>query len=261
MAVVLLASASRAAWSAPPAATAERPLRVSIDVSVLAEADAPHIERFTLERMEPLLRERTYTRNDDAGDAIEIRFDYLDQNDLEYAVYVDVYDDGVLVEPGIEWFVCSFCPQTMLADTVARQLPAALDLLARAEVVAPTVPEEDSRVAAAATRPDEALAHTRPIGWLGIAGAVVAGGGLTTTIAGAVELGQGRVVESTGAPYQRVEDHRPRGMFFLGVGVSAMVVGLAVVVVDVVTRKKHKKIAVAPSWMPRGAGVSMSVRF
>jgi len=263
--VVLLASTSRVAWAAAPAATAERPLRVTLDVSALAEVDAPHIERFTLERIEPLLQKRMYTRADDAGDAIEIRFDYLDQKDLEYAVYVDVYEDGALVEPGIAWFVCKFCPQSMLADNVAEHLPAALDLLERAEVeaVTPMVPEErDSQTTGAPIGSvDEPTVRTKPIGGLGITAAVVAGGGLATTIAGAVEFGRGEVVKRSDTPNLRVEDHRPQGVFLLSVGMSALVLGTAVMVVDVVTREKNKKIAVAPSWMPRGAGVSVSVRF
>lgn len=269
----LLALASRAAWAAPVEAPAERPLRVKIDVSALAKADAPHIERFTLERLESLLAERSYTRADDAGDAIEIRFDYLDKKDLEYAIYVDVFDDGKLVKPGIDWFVCKFCPQTMLADTVAKNLPAALDRLEQAEAeaaaeakaaaVEPANPKLEETPSQEPSNPRDASPKPpRPIGWLGITGVVVASGGLATTIAGAVQLAKGEVAEPAQGLRQRIENYRPQGVALVSIGVSAVVIGTAAVVADVLIRKKQRNaVALAPSWLPRGAGVAVSVRF
>lgn len=261
----LLALASRAAWAAP---ATERPLRVKIDASALAKADAPHIERFTLERIEPLLAERSYTRADDAADAIEIRFDYLDKKDLEYAIYVDVFDDGKLVKPGIDWFVCKFCPQTMLADTVAKSFPAALDRLeqAEAEVETKAAPAEPAGEGTPPQEPsdpgEEPSKPPKAIGWLGITGAVVAGGGLATTIAGAVQLAKGEVVEPTMSLRQRVESYRPQGVALVSIGVGAVVLGTAAVVTDVVIRKKRRKaVAFVPSWLPRGAGAAVSIRF
>lgn len=266
--MMVLALASPAAWAAPPAATAERPLRVEVDVSALAKADAPHIERFTLERMAPLLRERSYTRTEDAEDAIAIRVDYIDAKDLEYAIYVDVYDDGKLIKPGIDWFVCKFCPQTMLADTVAKNLPAAFDLLEQAEAAAvaaatPADPSPETN-----TEPSDATeqppARVRPIGWLGITGAVVAGGGLATTIAGAVRLAQGEVTEPSDMAETVVTDYRPQGVALVGIGATAVVVGTTALVVDLVLRKKKRQrqgVTFAPSLSPRSAAVTMSVRF
>lgn len=267
MIAVLLASASRAAWAAPPAATPEQqPLRVKIDVSALAKADAPHIERLTLERIEPLLRERSYTRADGAEDAIEIRFDYLDPKDLEYAIYVDIYSDGKLVKPGVDWFVCKFCPQTMLADTVAKNLPGAFDRLeqAEAEATAPGEPTETSTQTPVEPKipEDEPPKRVRPIGWLGITGAVVAGGGLATTIAGAVRLSQGRVVEPSASSMSSVTDYRPQGVALVGVGVAAVAVGAAALVADLVVRKKKRQVlSFAPSFGPRSGAVTLSVRF
>lgn len=266
MIAVLLASASRAAWAAPPAATTEQqPLRVKIDVSALAKADAPHIERLTLERMEPLLRERSYTRADDAKDAIEIRFDYLDKKDFEYAIYVDIYDDGKLVKPGLDWFVCKFCPQTMLADTVAQNLPAAFDRLEQAEAEAASAEpaETNTHTEAEPEIPaDESPKRVRPIGWLGITGAVVAGGGLATVIAGAVRLSQGRVVEPSASSLSSVTDYRPQGTALVGVGVAAVAVGAAALVADLVVRKKKRQaLSFAPSFGPRSGAVTVSIRF
>lgn len=260
--MVMVVASSRAAWAATPAGD-ERPLRVKIDVSAIAEADAPHIERFTNERIEPVLRERSFARADDAGDAVEVRIEYIDPKDLEYAIYLDVYDDGTRIEPGVAWFVCKFCPQSMVADKVAENLPAALDLLERAKAASE---DGGEAVAAPAGEPANPSDHpakaVRPIGWLGITGAVVAGGGLATTIAGAVRLAQGEVAEPSTTSRQRVEDYRPQGRVLLGVGLGAVALGTAAVVVDVVMRKKKRDaLAVAPTWLPRGAGVVFSVGF
>lgn len=263
MAVVMLVASSGAAWAAPTAAGEERPLRVKIDVSAITEADAPHIERFTAERIEPVLRERSFAKADDAGDAVEIRIEYIDPKDLEYAIYLDVYDDGTRIEPGVAWFVCKFCPQSMVADKVAENLPGALDLLERTEAAEAEAENEAVAPAGAPTTiEDEPAKAERPIGWLGITGAVVAGGGLATTIAGAVRLAQGEVAEPSQMSQQRVEDYRPQGRVLLGVGVSALAMGTAALVVDVVMRKKKRDaLAVAPNWLPHGAGVAVSGRF
>ena len=262
--MVMLVASSRAAWAATPAGE-ERPLRVKIDVSAIAEADAPHIERFTNERIEPLLRERSFVKADDAEDAVEIRIEYIDPKDLEYAIYLDVFDDGTRIEPGVPWFVCKFCPQGMVADKVAENVPAALDLLERSEAAGAG---EGEGAAAAAGEPaatpsgDPPPKVVRPIGWLGITGAVVAGGGLATTIAGAVRLAQGEVAEPSPRPEIRIVDYRPQGRMLVGVGVGALALGAAAVVVDVVLRKnKRKAVTLAPAFSPRFASVSLSIRF
>ena len=262
--MVMLVASSRAAWAAPAEGEA-RPLRVKIDVSAIAEADAPHIERFTNERIEPLLRERAFAKVDEAGDAVEIRIEYLDPEDLEYAIYLDVYDDGTRIDPGVPWFVCKFCPQGMVADKVAENLPAALDLLERAEAAADTDGNETAATASEpATTPggEPPPKPVRPIGWLGITGAVVAGGGLATTIAGAVRLAKGEVTESTGQSEAQVIDYRPQGIALVGIGASVLVLGTAAVVVDVMMRKKKRSsMAFVPSFSPRAASVTFSARF
>ncbi|MCX4239733.1 hypothetical protein [Paraliomyxa miuraensis] len=261
--MVMLVASSRAAWAALPEGEA-RPLRVKIDVSTIAEADAPHIERFTNERIEPLLRDRSFAKADDAGDAVEIRIEYIDPKDLEYAIYLDVFDDGTRIDPGVPWFVCKFCPQGMVADKVAENLPAALDLLERTEATAEDQGkgEPASPIGEPPTVTDEPAKPVRPIGWMGITGAIVAGGGLATTIAGAVRLAQGEVAEPSQASQQRVEDYRPQGRVLLGVGVSALAMGTAALVVDVVLRKKKRDaVAVTPTWSPHGAGLALSGRF
>lgn len=260
MAMALVAAMSGTARAEAPSEAAHQ-LRVEIDVSAIAEADRPHIERFTRERIGPLLQERSFVESDSAEDSVSIRVDYLDKEDLEYAIYVDVFDDGQEVQPGIEWFVCKFCPQSMVADTIAEELPAALDLLEQAEVskAAEEDPGAEVDSGATGTPTDEPV---RPIGWLGITGAVVAGGGLATTIAGAVRLAQGERAEPSMTSQRRVTDYRPQGLALLGVGTSALILGTTALVVDVVVRKKKRDgVALGPAWLPHGAGISVSGRF
>lgn len=258
MALTLLTATSGTAWAEDGA----HPLRVEIDVSAIAEADRPHIERFTRERIGPLLQGRSFVESAEAEDSVSIRVDYLDAEDLEYAIYVDVYDDGEKVQPGIDWFVCKFCPQGMVADTIAKELPAALDLLEQAEASEPAVEaggEPPVQPSGEVTPTDEPV---QPIGWLGITGAVAAGGGLATTIAGAVRLAQGEVADPSMTSQQRVTDYRPQGLVLLGVGTSALLLGTTALVVDVVVRKKKRDgVALGPAWLPHGVGISVSARF
>lgn len=262
MTIALLAATSGTALAAGPASGGAQPLRVEIDVSAIAEADAPHIVRFTRDRIGPLLEERSFIEAVEADDAITIRVDYVDAEDLEYAIYVDVYDDGEKVSPGIDWFMCKFCPQGMVADTIAEKLPAALDLLDQAEVSERV--EVGNEPPQAEPRDGDELAdeRTRPIGWLGVTGALVGAGGLATTIAGAVRIGQGEVAESSQSSQQRVTDYRPQGLVLLGVGASALLLGSTALVVDLVMRKKRReRAALGPTSLPHGAGLSVSGRF
>ncbi|MCH9685361.1 MAG: hypothetical protein K0V04_28255 [Deltaproteobacteria bacterium] len=259
---MLLASYGRVAWAAPPTDEGTRPLRVTIDVSAIAEDDAPHIERFTEEQIEPVLRDAAYARSSDAGDAVEIRIDYVERKDLLYAIYVDVYDDGEKIEPGIDWFVCKFCPQGMVAEAVAEHLPAALDLLAEHEAKAAAADETPGTLGEPADPQGGSPTKPRPIGWLGITGAVVATGGLATTVAGIVQLSKGEVVIPTQASQRRVQDFRPQGGALLGIGLGAMALGTAAVVVDVVRRRRSRNHArVAPSVLPSGVGIAVGGRF
>lgn len=260
MTITLLAATSGTAWAGAPSEET-RPLRVEIDVSAIAEADRPHIERFTRERIGPLLQERSFVESDAAEDSVSIRVDYLDAEDLEYAIYVDVYDDGEKVQPGIDWFVCKFCPQGMVADTIAKELPAALDLLDQAEASEAAQDDTEPQVESGGqgTSPDQPI---KPIGWPGITGAVAAGGGLAMTIAGSVRLAQGEVIDPSDSPQANARDFRPQGLVLVGVGATVLAVGTTALVVDLVLRKKKRKeVSVHPALTPHTASVAFSVRF
>ncbi|MEX1365587.1 MAG: hypothetical protein AB1Z98_20835 [Nannocystaceae bacterium] len=265
--MTLLAAPSRSAVAGPSAATAERPVELELDLTAIAAADAPHIERFVYERSGPILHERAYVvtpRSEDRADAIVVRVDYVDADDLEYAIHVEVLDDGETIEPGIDWFVCQFCPQDMVADAIAGVLPAALELLESHERAAA---EERAALDARSSSPehhhvDEPRRDSvASIGWLGVTGVVVASGGVAMVTAGAVELARGPVIEPSRGSTLRSTDYRMQGRWLVGAGAGAVLLGTAAVVVDVVRRKRRNGLALSPTWLPYGAGLSVSRRF
>lgn len=257
---------SGSARASSPEPETERPIAVEIDVSKLAQGDAPHIERMTAERVAALLVEHSYAPTPGAADKLAIRIKYLDEEDLEYAIYVDVYDDGKLVEPGIEWFVCKFCPQTMLAETVVTHVPEALDLLSKAEASATAQQPGDSAQEQNEEPPSQpGPPPPRRIGWLGITGAIVAGGGLATTGFGVARLRRGEVTSDTATEELRILDYRPQGQALIGAGVAVVMLGTAALVTDLLIRGNKRRedpsLTVTPSLAPRSAHVAFSIRF
>ncbi len=182
---------------------------------------------------------------------------------MNYGVLIEIRTDGKKV--GDKVVFCTQKGEAELVDCAIEGIPQILEYLpvqdAPPDIEGTSTPGQGN---------DE-ITDTKPvrpaaIGPMGIAGIVLGSAGLGTTIAGAVDLGRGRVVEpSTRTGFDRGTDYRPRGRALLGAGLGMAVVGAVLVAVDVGLRAKKRKqrplVEANVSVRPGFAGVYVGGRF
>jgi hypothetical protein len=135
-----------------------------------------------------------------------------------------------------------------------------LPLLAAPAAAAPSSPAPARSAPVASTeRPSRAL------GGLGLAGILVSAAGTGLASTGVVRLVQGRTRAI--APGDRelllVTDFRPQGRALLGVGLGAVAIGAAALIVDltVLRIRRSRRVALAPFVAPSAAGLVVGGRF
>lgn len=173
--------------------------------------------------------------------------------------------------------VCKTCGSSEALERLEVDLEALWPALGKAAEPIPAEPEPEPTdsstpppVASAptSTSPDTARdprpqADTdAPRG--GVAGMGIAGAALGTLGLGVGTCGVVLVSLRYGHPASdltRVFDYKPAGFAMIGVGVALVGTGVALLAVDLTRAKKARKVAAAPSMLPRGAGLVLSGRF
>ncbi len=225
----LLLAVPRTAWAAEQ-------LRIAVDTSKLSESDRERIRKSVQHAVVEDVEAEGYTVVEDgSATALRIRIEYLDEEDLEYAIYYDV-QRGSEVYADVPWIACVVCVDAKLLRTVGEGLPKALERITALSQEAEPEPVTDESTPIEGPR-------VAPIGPIGSTGALITGFGLAATIAGAVELSRGKVYDqgTLGARSWEFDDHRPVGVALLGAGVAAMTIGVATLVTDTVIRAKKRK--------------------
>lgn len=164
--------------------------------------------------------------------------------------------------------VCMGCDAQEIAAKSLAILPAAIEQAQEAraeqEPPAPKIAADDVEEESAPATPSRRLG---PVGYVGIAAGVL---GLGGTIAGAVFLHRGKVIEGDpGAPIVDYTDYRPLGVGLLGAGLGVMVVGNVLLGVDLgVLRDRRSGRSNARAQLTglgvsaeHGAGVTIHGRF
>lgn len=238
-ALIALALAGVLATASP--ARAGEPLRLIVDTSKLAESDRERLRSSIHDSVAAAIIESGHEVVDDgAATTLRVRVEYLDAEDLEYAIYYDVQRDAELAE--VPWLACVGCVDAKLLRTIGEGLPKALERVD--ELAAASADTEgDTSGEPSDDPPPPRVATIRPIGPLGIAGSVVAAGGLATLIAGGIELPKGE--EPTDFDGRDIEylDHAKTGRVLLATGASVLVVGVALLATDLALRAKQRRSA------------------
>lgn len=212
-------------------------VQLRIDTEKIAPKDAPHIDRLVRARMAKQLRDGGIEVSDTSADRIEIRFDYIDERDLEYSIHVDIFRDAKPSSTTIEWFTCVGCNYSMVVDAVAGKTSVIVDILT----------QQDSAPAPASVLPPPPAAAThdsapRSITALGITGTVTLVGAIGLTAWGAPLLqkteetpddGNSKSIEGT--------DYRRRGRVMVGLGGAFMVAGIVALAVDLGVQRRRRK--------------------
>ncbi len=233
------------AWASPPVAeqvgsdavTEVERIRVIIDTSRLSKSDSERIRPYVYEQVIGYIEAEGFSvTSKKVPTTLRVRIEYLDQEDLEYAVHYDIQRD-VGASTDVPWVACVACVDAALLRKIEEGLPPAL---ARIRQLTPSEPEpvEQPPTTDEPTKPAPA-----PIGGLEIAGAVLAGVGLGVVIGGGVEYGRGVEVEGESDQTRFRVDHRIPGGVMLGVGSAALLVGVALLATDLGKRAKQRKSA------------------
>lgn len=206
---------------------------------------------------------------DQARGRVLVEVSRVDIIDYEVAVHIEL--DGAVVEPGVASFSCGPCRVVQLQDQVVERVPQMVEAL---EEPSPPTQVDDSQGPTAtkvATRSPEQGSevadqpHARRIGVVGISGIAVAALGLGASgygVALAVRDVDPRP-DADDDQFELRDSYARPARTWLGVGISAVVVGVSMVVVDltVLRRQRERRVAVSPWAAPGLAGATAQVKF
>jgi hypothetical protein len=187
--------------------------------------------------------------------AIHVDVRWHDHDDLDYAVrlHVDAHDTAVAFDRTLT--SGPDATASALGEMIAANLERALAERAPGAVAPADKPAVTVRPTVDA--PPPARTRSRSLGRLGWTGVGLA-------IAGAAGVGTGVALVVIGfTPDSHyafaLRDWHPAGYALLGLGGSAIVAGSVMAIVG--ARRSQRRIALAPTKLPRGAGVTVRVRF
>lgn len=274
-----------AAWTTPSLAVAapapRSSVRVEIDVSALEAFDAGGIDKDLRVRTERIVDKEGFFLDDGAGDSIVVRIDYVDKEDLEYGIHIFVKDDGKVVEPGEEWFVCMYCSHKSVGERYAERLPGALARL-RAANEGKAAPAQTDDAATGGEQPAEESkgGEPKPEADATEQGSqpraerpfVLRNAGLATVIPGGVALGVGIGLVLAGT--QRVDrgdditiyeqHYRSPGIALVVVGGVGAAAGIGLLVAHALRARGHGSARERLTWTPvfgEHTGVMLRGRF
>lgn len=263
--------------SSEPAAARERSVALRIDPSPLLEREDKGVVEHTVffvrnGGVKALGAAGAEVVDEARAAAILVTLGWSDYEESIYEVRIATQRPGEKAQP-LETFTCA-CINSGLAAAVSERMPAALEHLdeTRGEEPVATAqepPVESNEVENEPGPPDappkRAPKKAAAIGGTGIAGIVVAGSGVAMAGFGISRLaiGETRTRHPTEEQLDVVRDVRPAGRAWLGVGVGAIVAGVAMVVIDATLLRKQRVRAVAasPAFGPGQVGVELRGRF
>lgn len=257
--------------------------RIEVDIEPLiagSEAKDPEMERTLAEGVRDEVVGRlgdAFGEQDvplvktDADAVVRIGLEWKVYLDSHYQVRIEVERDGKteVVSDSLE---CVLCDGPKLAELLAKQVPAIVERLeveATEPAPAETPTEEGAETGDEPSESPEVDREPRgkkigPLGYAGIGSAALGAAGV---IVGAVHLARGeqRALEPD-LRFERVDDYRPAGAVFLGVGGAVLLTGVALIVVDQTVMKKRraataKRPTLSPTFHAHGAGLALSARF
>lgn len=208
---------------------------------------------------------------EDAGaPAIIVTLSWADYDESTYGVSIQTQQPGEAPRV-LETFECE-CINSGLATAVSERLPAALEQLDAPPAEEPTAVVEgapadpaDPEIAPSDATRDDPARPGKPLGGVGIAGLVVAAGGLGMAGFGISRLavGETRMPDPDGEQFDIIRDLRPPGRAWLGAGLGVTAVGVTMVVIDatLLRKRRGRQVTLTPSLGPMQAGVELRGRF
>lgn len=273
---LVLAAAPNVALAQAPSAEHDgpRPIRLEVDPDAIGER-ALGLEKMLQEQLAPVFEDNGVElvgpeRSDAPRVRVRIGGKFKEVELFDYQLNFELVE-GDQVVTLIEPVPCAACYDDVIVPTIAQQVPALVEAVANASAAEPEGPSTGGDGDGGEGDGDTSEPPPSPIGPLGGVGIGVAALGLGAVVWGAVDLSRGRVDDdppgSDLATRQTWTDYGPRGALLLGVGIGGVVVGGAMLAVDVVIRAKKRKNAkkrsgaLIPILTPRSAGLGWVQRF
>ncbi len=247
--------------SMAPEAT-ESTVTLDVDVSSLP---ADEITEALLDRIEAegheTLEAGGITVAEEAGTRLTVKVTRFGEHDVHYRTTLILHEEGADFERTVD---CELCRDAELVEQLGKEIARLSGRVLygpEAEQDADTTPAEDGVAESEGTdRVEEKVEPPRSIGPLGMAG-------IGTLLGGAVSIAVGLPLALTpdrarvGDSGIEVRTTRPAGLTMIGVGGALIVTGAVLTTIDVVRRKRQRKISLVPAATRTQMTISMGVRF
>jgi hypothetical protein len=249
----------RTAAALAPADTKALDVRVE---ATLGEAEEQKLAASVRDAVVDRLRARDIEISDDAPSTLLLTLGWLGKSRSDLEVKYIVTEHGG--EPKeLRKSVCAACGSREVIAAIDSDLEPIWATLEKAATVTKAEPTPET---APTTPPPAPVADTkerngkrRTIGGLGLAGAAVGAVGLGVLGAGAVMWGIGYSYPEDN-PDIRKNLKKP-GIGMVAAGGAMTIAGIAMLAVDLTRDKRERRVAAAPVFGPRGAGVTLAVRW
>lgn len=250
---------------APLPALAAAPPRVQleIDVSELPAGDVTNaLQAYLVEEETRTLADGGVEVAADAPMTIRVTVSRYGEGDVNYKARIVLIPSDSATSDVERVITCDLCRDGDLVMKVSEEVAR----LSGRVLYAPREPvarkPEPEQTSGQQGDPEATTARQKPrklgpLGAIGIASAVVGLGATGAGIPLAIALDQTRPAAS-GVERRTT---RPAGLALVGVGTALVVTGVVLVAVDVVRRKKARRVSVLPGLGPSSVTVSLSMRF
>lgn len=268
------ADASPPDGEAPPASAATKvKIALVVDTTAIDEEFRRQLELITDRQIRPALEQAGYEVADGFVDlALRVRYAPVDAGQFrDHGIHFEIIR-GSEVKPAIEWALCNACGQVRLENLLTANTPQLLEALEKATTESPATQEPDEGSEdgddgdSGDGDGDSTAPLPKPIGPIGISGAVGLGLGIGLSIGGGIVLAN--------PTRQDLQDHELIGTEIdrtnLGIalvipGATLVVAGTVMLAVDLAKRAKQRKsannITVVPTLSPSSAGIGVVGRF
>lgn len=255
-----------AAWTMEPGPT--EPVRVALEIDPSAlppSRTTDDVVAWLEEKIGKTFAEADVEVDGRAETEVRLVLSRFGEHDVHYRI-----DAGIFMPSRDELqyarrLDCEACSDTEMVEMVSRYAAGAAGWLHSADAREPADADVDDDVAARTTIKPERPRDDEPrLGRLGIAGAILATGGVVGVITGAALVGVGRrdSVDAADGKTLHVTDLRTPGIAVLVTGGALLATGVALLVVDQTRRKRRASAMTAvPTWTRGGLGLSITGRF
>lgn len=204
-------------------------ISLAVDSLQLGPDVGPRVELQLHGPMSQMLKLQAFEVQGPGGAPMKVvtSLSYLDERNRNYAVHIDFIDEHGNATPLVEWFTCLACTERRLVEQTLAAFQSGAE---RLHAVVPGT-------SVAVTPPPPVVRQPiAPIGRLGYVGVGVSAGGLATLVVGTASL---------------VTTDNEHVDVLVGIGATALGLGIAAIVGDVVNRQR---LRVQPS--PYGLAIA-----